>query len=76
MSRNKNVAVSQRTRRTSESDAGFLTTSADTKCMYSWWPVIYWRPVVFVTSLFWFWYLAPAAVESRALQRVIVMLVD
>jgi hypothetical protein len=38
-------------------------------------PVIHWRPVVFVSSLFWFWYLAPAVVESRALERVIVMLV-
>ena len=49
--------------------------SADKHSMHPGWPVIHWRPVVFVSSLFWFWYLAPAVVESRALERVIVLLV-
>jgi hypothetical protein len=40
------------------------------------WPVkMHWRALAFVGSLFWFWYLAPAVVESRALERVIVLLV-
>jgi hypothetical protein len=40
--------------------------------MESRWPVtIQWRPLIFVVALFWFWYLAPAALESRALARVI-----
>jgi hypothetical protein len=34
---------------------------------------VHWRPVIFVTALFWFWYLAPAVVESRALARVILL---
>jgi len=33
-----------------------------------------WRPIVFTAAMFWFWYLAPAAVESRALARVILLL--
>lgn len=33
----------------------------------------YWRPVVFAVALFWFWYLAPAVVESRTLARVILL---
>jgi hypothetical protein len=40
---------------------------------------IYWRPVVFVVALFWFWYLTPAwaaqLVESRALARVVHLFV-
>jgi hypothetical protein len=40
--------------------------------MESRWPVtIQWRPLMFVVALFWFWYLAPAALESRTLVRVI-----
>ena len=35
---------------------------------------IRWRAVTFVAALFWFWYLAPAAVESRTLARVIELL--
>jgi hypothetical protein len=33
-----------------------------------------WRPVFFVVALFWFWYLAPAALESKTLARVILFL--
>ena len=36
---------------------------------------IFWRPVLFVVALFWFWYLTPAwanqLVESQALARVV-----
>lgn len=43
--------------------------------MESRWSVtIQWRPLVFVVALFWFWYLAPAALESRTLVRVIELL--
>jgi hypothetical protein len=35
---------------------------------------IRWRPIVFCTALFWFWYLVPAALESRAAHRVILLL--
>ena len=34
---------------------------------------VHWRPVIFVAALFWFWYLAPVVVESRALVRVILL---
>jgi hypothetical protein len=33
--------------------------------------VIRWRAVGFAAALFWFWYLAPAALESRTVVRVI-----
>jgi hypothetical protein len=40
---------------------------------------IYWRPVVFVVALFWFWYLTPAwaeqLVESQAIARVVHLFV-
>jgi hypothetical protein len=40
---------------------------------------IYWRPVLFVVALFWFWYLTPAwadqLAESQALARVIHLFV-
>ena len=40
---------------------------------------IYWRPVLFVVALFWFWYLTPAwanqLVESRTLARVVHLFV-
>lgn len=32
--------------------------------------VIRWRAIFFVTSLFWFWYYAPAAAQSQTLARV------
>jgi hypothetical protein len=36
---------------------------------------IFWRPVLFVVALFWFWYLTPAwanqLVESQTLARVV-----
>lgn len=35
---------------------------------------IRWRAVGFAAALFWFWYLAPAALESRTLARVIQLL--
>ena len=35
---------------------------------------IRWRTIGFAAALFWFWYLAPAAVESRTLARVIELL--
>jgi len=35
---------------------------------------IRWRPIIFCTALFWFWYLAPAALESRAMHKVILLL--
>jgi hypothetical protein len=39
------------------------------------WPItIYWRPLGFFAAIFWFWYLAPAVLESRALARVILLL--
>ena len=48
---------------------------ADIHGMESRWTVtIQWRPVIFVVAMFWFWYLAPAAVESRTLARVIELL--
>lgn len=31
----------------------------------------HWRPVLFVTAVFWCWYLAPAFAESRAVNSVI-----
>jgi hypothetical protein len=52
-----------------------MAALTDNHSMRPVWPVIYWRPVVFISSLFWFWYLAPAVVESRALERVIILLV-
>jgi hypothetical protein len=36
--------------------------------------IIRWRAIGFAAALFWFWYLAPAALESRALVRVIRLL--
>jgi hypothetical protein len=40
---------------------------------------IYWRPVVFVVALFWFWYLTPAwaaqLAESQTLARVVHLFV-
>ena len=36
--------------------------------------VIRWRAIVFVTALFWFWYLAPAAAQSHTFARVIQLL--
>jgi hypothetical protein len=33
-----------------------------------------WRPIIFFAALFWFWYLAPAAIESRTLARVVSLL--
>jgi hypothetical protein len=36
--------------------------------------VIRWRPIAFTVALFWFWYLAPAAVESRTVARVFSLL--
>lgn len=35
---------------------------------------IAWRPVIFLVSLFWFWYLTPGVVESRALARMVQFL--
>jgi len=35
---------------------------------------IRWRPIIFCTALFWFWYLAPAALESHAMHKVILLL--
>jgi hypothetical protein len=40
---------------------------------------IYWRPVLFVVALFWFWYLTPAwanqLAESQTLARVVHLFV-
>jgi hypothetical protein len=35
---------------------------------------IHWRPVVFSATLFWCWYLAPAALESSTIEHVIKLL--
>jgi hypothetical protein len=37
-------------------------------------PAFHWRPVVFVTALFWIWYLTPAIAASHAATRVIQLL--
>ena len=38
--------------------------------------VFYWRRVIFVSALFWFWYLTPAIAGSRATTRVMLLLVS
>jgi len=35
---------------------------------------IRWRAIGFAGALFWFWYLAPAVVESRTLARMFAIL--
>jgi hypothetical protein len=35
---------------------------------------IRWRPVVFISALFWFWYLTPAIAESPLAARVLLVL--
>jgi hypothetical protein len=37
-------------------------------------PTFHWRPVIFVTALFWIWYLTPAIAASHAATRVIQLL--
>jgi len=37
-------------------------------------PAFHWRPVIFVTALFWIWYLTPAIAASHAATRVIQLL--
>jgi hypothetical protein len=37
-------------------------------------PAFHWRPVIFVTALFWMWYLTPAIAASHAATRVIQLL--
>jgi hypothetical protein len=37
-------------------------------------PTFHWRPVIFVTALFWMWYLTPAIAASHAATRVIQLL--
>jgi hypothetical protein len=37
-------------------------------------PTFHWRPVIFVTMLFWIWYLTPAIAASHAATRVIHLL--
>jgi hypothetical protein len=37
-------------------------------------PTFHWRPVIFVTALFWIWYLTPAIAASHAANRVIHLL--
>jgi hypothetical protein len=37
-------------------------------------PPFHWRPVIFVTALFWIWYLTPAIAASHAATRVIQLL--
>jgi hypothetical protein len=37
-------------------------------------PTFHWRPVIFVTMLFWIWYLTPAIASSHAATRVIHLL--
>lgn len=34
----------------------------------------HWRPVIFLTALFWIWYLTPAIAASHAATRVIQLL--
>jgi hypothetical protein len=34
----------------------------------------HWRPVLFLTALFWLWYLTPTIAESHAATRVIQLL--
>ena len=38
-------------------------------------PSFHWRPVIFVTALFWIWYLTPAIAASHAATRVIQLLI-
>jgi hypothetical protein len=37
--------------------------------------VFYWRRVVFVTALFWAWYLTPTIASSHAATRVMQLLI-
>jgi hypothetical protein len=37
-------------------------------------PTFHWRPVIFVTALFWIWYLTPAIAASHAATRVFQLL--
>lgn len=37
-------------------------------------PTFHWRPVIFVTTLFWLWYLTPAIAASHAATRVFQLL--
>jgi len=38
-------------------------------------PTFHWRPVIFVTALFWMWDLRPAIAASHAATRVFQLLV-
>lgn len=38
-------------------------------------PKFHWRPVIFVTALFWMWYLTPAIAASQAATRVFQLLI-
>ena len=39
-------------------------------------PTFHWRPVIFVTTLFWLWYLTPAIPASHEATRVFQLLLQ